>query len=99
MKEEVLAMLLSLEGVTQKKHFEREAFLVKRIFATLSETEKSINFKFSPEEQAVFIQHDSKAIFPVPNKWGLQGWTTCYYEEISFSLLMEMIRSAYKNAH
>ncbi len=97
-EESLLEILLSMEGVNQKKHFDREAFFVKRIFATLSKNEKTLNVKLTPDEQLIFCQDPSYQLQKVPNKWGDQGWTTCRYTKITRPVLEEIIRSAYKSS-
>ena len=67
---------LSLEGTTEAPHFERRAFKVKRIYATLAADGKSANFKFAPDEQALNCAVAPDAFAPVPNAWGRQCWTT-----------------------
>jgi hypothetical protein len=44
-------LALALEGVTAAPHFDRTAFKVKRIFATLAADGLTANFKFTPGEQ------------------------------------------------
>ncbi|MGC1240064.1 MAG: MmcQ/YjbR family DNA-binding protein, partial [Chryseosolibacter sp.] len=72
------SLALSFPGTEANPHFERIAFKVtgKRIFATLHEESATANLKLSPVDQSVFSDFGKKAVYPVPNKWGLQGWTT-----------------------
>ena len=44
-------LALSLEGTTEAPHFDRAAFKVTRIYATLAADGKTANLKLSPEEQ------------------------------------------------
>jgi hypothetical protein len=44
---------MSLEGTTEAPHFDRTAFKVKRIYATLAADGKTANFMFAPDEQAL----------------------------------------------
>jgi hypothetical protein len=43
---------MSLDGTTEAPHFDRTAFKVKRIYATLAGDGKTANFMFAPDEQA-----------------------------------------------
>lgn len=71
-------MALSFPDTEEYPHFDRRAFRVKgkRIFATLHEKTSTANLKLSPVDQSVFCLFDKKIVYPVPNKWGAQGWTT-----------------------
>lgn len=93
-------MALSFPGTVENAHFDRVAFKItnKRIFATLHEPSATANFKFSKDEQLLFCSYDSKAIYPVPNKWGLQGWTTIELADIAQELILEALESAYNEA-
>jgi hypothetical protein len=53
------------------------AFTVnKKIFATISFKDKTLNVRFTPQAQFIFCPPQSDVIFPIPNAWGKQGWTT-----------------------
>ena len=43
---------MALPGTVSAPHFDRTAFKVKRIYATLTADGRSANLKFTPEEQA-----------------------------------------------
>lgn len=66
---------LSLEGSREAPHFDRAAFKVVRIYATLAADGRSANLKFTPEEQEFKCLLAPDAFTPVPNAWGQQGWT------------------------
>ncbi len=69
---------LSFEGTEEKPHFNRTAFKVinKRIFATLLEENETANIFLSLSDQQIYCSFDKKSVYPVPNKFGLHGWTT-----------------------
>lgn len=92
-------LALSLHGTEQNPHFDRVAFKVtgKRIFASLLEEANSANIKLSPEEQKLFIEEDPTSIYPVPNKFGLQGWTTFDLNTVAQELVSEALLSAYND--
>jgi len=92
-------MVLSFNGVVEQPHFERAAFKVvnKKIFASLHEATNSANIALTPEEQSVFCQFNKKIVYPVPNKFGLQGWTTFELSKASEELVAEALLSAYNN--
>lgn len=67
---------MALEGTSEAPHFDRAAFKVKRIYATLSPGGKSANLKLTPDEQGFKCMLAPEVFAPVPNAWGKQGWTT-----------------------
>ncbi|SDZ43445.1 MmcQ/YjbR family DNA-binding protein [Herbiconiux ginsengi] len=68
------ALALDLPGVIEAPHFDRRAFRVTRIFATLPPDGLTMNAALAPEEQAMFCRN-SAAFAPVNGGWGRQGWT------------------------
>jgi hypothetical protein len=67
----------------------------KKIFLTLDEKNKRACLKLSAIEQNVFADIDKNIIFPVPNKWGKQGWTFVELEHIERKLFKAILTSAY----
>ncbi len=95
--EEVKNMALSYEGTSEKPHFNRIAFVVnKRIFATLSYEDKTLNLMFNPQLQMLFCPPGSEVIFPIPNGWGKQGATTINLNKASNKLVQSALKEAYK---
>ena len=90
-------LALSFPHTMAAPHFERTAFKVagKRIFATLHEESETANIKFSPADQSVYSLIDKKAIYPVNNKWGLQGWTTFQLARVDKQLMLDALNTAY----
>ena len=97
--EEFTELALSFPGTESAPHFDRTAFKVvkKRIFASLHEKFLSVNLVLSLDEQRAFCEYDSKAIYPVPNKWGEKGWTTFDLQKVSKDVLFEALNSAYSD--
>lgn len=93
-------LALSFPGTEEAPHFDRAAFKVikKRTFATLHEPSKSANIKLSEVDQSVFCEFDKNAVYPVPNKWGLHGWTTFELNKIPKELLLDALDTAYQDA-
>jgi len=69
-------LALSLPGTSEAPHFDRTAFRVDRIFATLDASGTSVNLKFTPDEQEFKCQLAPDIFAPLDNAWGRQGWTT-----------------------
>ena len=90
-------MAASFPDVEESPHFEKTSFRInKKIFATLNEKENRGCVKLSENDQYIFSQNDSGAVYPVPNKWGLQGWTNIDLNKASKRLLREILKTAYK---
>ena len=89
---------LSFNGTEHYPHFNRIAFKVtgKKIFATLDEKNETANIVLSKEDQDVYCSFDKDAVYPVPNKSGLQGWTTLELQKVPVELAYEAIYTAYK---
>lgn len=67
---------LALPGTVEAAHFDRRAFRVRRIYATLDPKETSANIAFSPSEQEFKCMTAAELFQPIDNGWGRQGWTT-----------------------
>ena len=94
--EDARAIALSLPGTGEQPHFNRTAFTVKKkIFATLSFEDKTLNLKFTPAEQFIFCPPNSDVIFAIPNGWGRQGWTTIDLNKASKKLVIDALKEAY----
>jgi len=92
-------LAFSFPGTIENPHFDRSAFKVenKRIFATLHEATATVNVKVSPVDQVVFCSFDKNVVYPVPNKWGLRGWTTFELEKVPYELMQDALETAYKD--
>jgi predicted DNA-binding protein (MmcQ/YjbR family) len=95
--QEFKQLALSFPGTESAPHFDRTAFKVigKRIFTTLHEETGTVNVKLTPAEQSVFCDYDKKVVYPVPNKWGAQGWTTFELKAIAPELMLDALETAY----
>jgi hypothetical protein len=90
-------LALSFQGTEENPHFNRAAFKVigKRIFATLHEESQTANIILSKTDQQAFCSFDGNAVYPVPNKFGLHGWTTFELEKVPPELISEALFTAY----
>ena len=94
---EAKTMALSFEGTDEKPHFERTAFTVnKKIFATLSLKDATLNVRFTPQVQFIFCPPNSDIIFPIDNAWGRQGWTTINLHKAAKKLVRSALEEAYR---
>lgn len=92
-------LALSFPATEETPHFERIAFKIigKRIYATLHEATAIANLKLPLSEQQAFCSFGKKAIYPVPNKWGLQGWTTFELKKLQADVMQEALRAAHED--
>ena len=82
--------------VVEQPHFEKHSYRVgKKIFATLDEDKQQACLKLSAAEQDIFSAFDKTIIYPVPNKWGQQGWTFVNLSLVKENLLSEILKTAY----
>ena len=91
-------MALSLEGTTEAPHFDRAAFKVARIYATLAADGRTANFKLTPDEQEFKCMMAPDAFAPVPGGWGAQGWTTATLLAMSAAQLQDALETAWRHA-
>lgn len=89
---------LSLEGTTAAPHFDRTAFKVKRIYATLAADGKTANLKLRLDEQELKFLLAPEVFAPVPNAWGMQGWTTVTLAKASGADLRAALEMAWAHA-
>lgn len=72
------ALALSLDGASEKPHFERSAFRTPRkTFATLAGDGSDINVMFDADTQAFYCDAEPAVFTPVPGGWGRMGATRC----------------------
>lgn len=89
-------MALSLEGVEEFPHFEKPSFRVrKKIFATLDLKNQRACLKLSESDQDVFTVSGKGAVYPVPNTWGMQGWTFFELKNTPKSLFSDALKTAH----
>lgn len=88
-------LALSFPETNEQPHFEKTSFRVgKKIFATLDVKKDQACLKLSENDQFAFCAFDRTIIFPVPNKWGLQGWTFIDLKKVSKKILSDAIKAA-----
>lgn len=91
-------LALSFPETIELPHFENTSFRVnKKIFASLNEKEKRACLKLTAQDQDLFSLFDKTIVYPVPNKWGKQGWTLVELSKIKKETLMDLLKAAYMN--
>lgn len=91
-------LALALEGTTVAPHFDRTAFKVARIYATLAADGLTANLMFTPDEQEDYCRRWPDAFTPVDNAWGRKGATTVWLEEIRLRELKAALKTAWTRA-
>lgn len=87
---------LSFAEVEEAPHFVHKAYKVKKkIFATHNSIERRCCVRLSPEEQSMLCLIDPEMIYPVPNKFGKQGWTLVNLKKVNKEILMGVLTAAY----
>jgi YjbR len=89
---------LSFDGTTEAPHFDRAAFKVARIYATLAADGRTANLKFSPDEQEFKCMLAPEAFAPIGGAWGKQGWTTATLSALSVAELRDALETAWRHA-
>lgn len=94
--EDIKNIALDLPETAEAPHFEKTSFRVKgRIFLTFDAPKNQICVKLAPKEQDLFCLFDKAIIFPVPNKWGKQGWTLADINHVPEEMIKDLIYAAY----
>lgn len=95
-KESFRKLASSFPGVEELPHFDKTSFrLNKKIFATMNEKENRATVKLSANDQHIFCLNDRSIVYPVPNKWGLHGWTNIELTKINKRLLTQILKAAF----
>jgi hypothetical protein len=95
---QVRRIALSLEGTTEAPHFDRTAFKVARIYATLAADGRSLNLGLKPDEQEFKCMAAPDVFTAVPGGWGRQGWTTVALAKIGIPELKQSLEMAWQHA-
>lgn len=89
-------LVLSYPETTEEPHFKKTSFKVKKkIFATYDQKNNSACLKLSEIDQDVFSAFDKTIIYPVPNKWGKQGWTFFQLDKVREDFFADALATAY----
>jgi hypothetical protein len=94
---DVIRIATALEGTTSAPHFDRTAFKVRRIYATLAGDGKTINVDLTPDEQAFKVMMAPAIYSRIPNGWGRRGATTVNLAQISGAELTELLTPCWEH--
>ena len=87
---------LSLSGTTEAPHFDRTAFKVRRIYATLASDGRTANLMLTPDEQALKCEVAPEAFARIPNAWGARGATTATLSALTVAELRSALELAWR---
>lgn len=94
--DDIKTIVSEFPEVEEAPHFDKVSFRIKsKIFATIRDSEKRATVKFSQEDQILFCLIPDEVFYPVPNKWGQQGWTHINLEKVSIQQLSGALETAY----
>ena len=91
------AIALALAGTTAAPHFDRTAFKVRRIYATLAADGLSANLKLTPDEQEFKVMMAPEAFAAVAGGWGRQGWTLMTLSAVGRDELSAVLEMAWRH--
>ena len=90
-------LVLAMDGIQEKPHLNNASFRYRnKILVTLDEEKQRASIKLSPEDQDVFCLVDKQIIYPVPNKWGLQGWTFVELKLVPRAMFVDILKVAHQ---
>lgn len=94
-----IELALLLPKSNERPHFEKTSFRVgNKIFATLDIKSEVACLKLSPADQNIFSGLGRSAIYPVPNQWGLEGWTYVDLKKVRKNMILDVLTTAYAGA-
>lgn len=91
-------LALSFPNATEEPHFEKTSFRInKKIFATFDEKNNHAVLKLNEIDQSVFCASSEKIFYPIPNKWGKQGWTIVELSKVRLEMFEDALIRSYEN--
>jgi hypothetical protein len=98
MKEaDLLALIRSMPGCEQSSHFGTMDFRVRnKIFCTHPKPD-DLNLKLTREQQLLLLEAEPAIFRPIPNKWGLNGWTTASVSKLDEVTALSALKMAWGN--
>lgn len=91
------ALVLALDGVSEQDHFERKAWRVKRIFASLPPDGLTANLLLTPPQQRLRVELHPGVLYPIPGGFGARGWTTIELTRAGEDLVSALLADAHIN--
>jgi hypothetical protein len=98
MKEaELLALIRSMPECEQSSHFGTMDFRVRnKIFCTHSKPGELV-LKLTREQQQMLVEAEPAMFRPIPNRWGLKGWTAASVSKLDETSARSALRMAWES--
>ncbi|MNL27320.1 hypothetical protein D3C87_1489040 [compost metagenome] len=91
-------LAMSFPDATEEPHFEKTSFRInKKIFATFDEKNNRAVLKLNEIDQSVFCASSEVIFYPIPNKWGKQGWTIVELSKVRPEMFEDALIRSYEN--
>lgn len=91
-------LALSFPDAAEEPHFEKTSFRIKKtIFATFDKKNNQAVLKLNEIDQSVFCASSEKIFYPIPNKWGKQGWTIVQLDKVRPEMFEDALIRSYEN--
>jgi predicted DNA-binding protein (MmcQ/YjbR family) len=91
-------LALAFENAAEEPHFEKTSFRInKKIFASFDEKNNRAVLKLSEIDQSVFCASSEMIFYPIPNKWGKQGWTIVELSKVRPEMFVDALKLSYQN--
>jgi len=85
---------IQLRNHTSRKHLFAST---KKIFATFDEKNNRAVLKLNEIDQSVFCASSEMIFYPIPNKWGKQGWTIVELSKVRPEMFEDALLLSYQN--
>jgi len=90
-------LAMSFPDATEEPHFEKISFRInKKIFATFDEKNNRAVLKLNEIDQSVFCASSEMIFYPIPNKWGKQGWTIVELSKVKPEMFEDALKQSYE---
>jgi predicted DNA-binding protein (MmcQ/YjbR family) len=91
-------LAMSFPDATEEPHFEKTSFRInKKIFAAFDEKNNRAVLKLNEIDQSVFCASSEVIFYPIPNKWGKQGWTIVELSKVRPEMFEDALIRSYEN--
>jgi predicted DNA-binding protein (MmcQ/YjbR family) len=91
-------LAMSFPNSTEEPHFEKTSFRInKKIFASFDEKNNRAILKLNEIDQSVFCASSEMIFYPIPNKWGKQGWTIVELSKVRPEMFEDALIRSYEN--
>ena len=94
--DDIATIALSFPGATESAHFGKRDFRAPKVFASLP-TPDTANLNLTPDQQLMFVDLYPGDFTPLPNTWGLRGWTVLHLDRCEEDTARRALEAAWAN--